>query len=544
MKKRRLKEEVAFAEKVRGLLKEEAEDLSLLEWCSRYIKIRGEEFSLGDHPYLEEIYGKHHPYMVFEKGAQVGISTYTLLKSLWLCDTHHAKVIYYFPTDSDVSDFSNDRCMPVIRDSDYLSTRVAGIDNVGLKQIGDSSIYFRGMYSKIKVKSVDADVLVFDELDECKQENKQYALDRILHSKLKWVMELSQPSIPDFGVDLEFKKSDQRFWHIRCSGCRRWVCLEESFPACIGVKKEIIEFACPKCGKKLNRSKGEWIAKYPSRKERRGYHLSQLFSLFISAKEVWDAFISARRTFERVRFYNSLLGFAYAGDRQPLTEEILDRCEGDWGLRVPPENSAVYMGVDVGDLLHVAIGHSIDLERISTDYLEVTSDWARLYWLMEHMGVNVCVIDALPYKNSAKKFARKFRKKVYIQYFKEMALKTREEGEGMDAVPVVLTDRTESLDETVDMLKRGDILIPAMSKCFGKDLETLETFRKHLKMLVKDEVESARGEKKFVYKRNVENHFGMALNSMRIARDIAPHLVVPYEYEGVSRMAVNGMGVW
>ncbi len=42
-------------------------------------------------------------------------------------------------------------------------------------------------------------------------------------------------------------------------------------------------------------------------------------------------------------------------------------------------------------------------------------------------------------------------------------------------------------------------------------------------MLIKDLVENNSGTKKFVYKKNVENHLGMAINSLRIAREISTH---------------------
>ncbi|MCX8014559.1 MAG: phage terminase large subunit family protein, partial [candidate division WOR-3 bacterium] len=275
---------------LRGIKKASTKDLSLLDWIYEIgITLRGEPFSFAGHEYLREPYQEHHDHQVFMKGAQVGISTYHLLKALWLCDTHHAKVIYFFPTDRDVSDFSNDRAKPLIEANDYLRQRVSGIDNVGLKQIGASSIYFRGMVSKIKVKSVDADYIILDELDECPPENIKFAFDRLLHSKLRWKSQLSQPSVPNFGIHKEFEKSDQRVWSMQCAKCNHWNFFNPNLP------NEALDFAekflrpdwhCVKCGRKLEIKNQQWIPLYPQRKEIRGYHLTQLYSQIIPGQEI------------------------------------------------------------------------------------------------------------------------------------------------------------------------------------------------------------------------------------------------------------------
>lgn len=519
-----------------SLLGRGKEKISLLDWIGkRGISIKTPQgfrpFSFDGHEYLREIYAEQYPHKVFEKGAQVAISTYHLLESLWLCDTHYAKVLYYFPTDLDVQDFVHDRVETVIRENEYLNSRVIGTDNVGLKQIADSSIYFRGMFSKMRVKSVDGDCIVLDELDEAKQEHKDFARDRILHSSLRWMRELSQPSIADYGIDAAFHESDQRFWHLKCPSCGHWNCLEETFPDCIlPLSKGDPRFpalrhyrGCIKCGTELNLDQGEWVAKYPSRTDVRGYHLSQLFSSITTADEIEAAHRKARRSTQKVRFFNSILGFPYAGERQPVTDAVLDMCEEEYGFEPSAEWS--YMGVDVGDLLHIVVGTRDILGRGRFHWLEITDRWERLGRLMHAHNVRACVIDAMPYKNSARSFAAAFPGKVWLQYFK----RTRKGGEPEQdeeakagvVVPTIDVDRDMSLDDTTDDFRSGRFVIPAMGAMIGEDLATLETFRRHLKMLVKEEVTDAAGNTRLSYKRSVENHFGMAANSFRLAMEMA-----------------------
>jgi len=509
---------------LRGIKKATAKDLSFLDWI-REIKItlRGIPFSFEGHEYLREPYTKHHDNEIYMKAAQVGISTRKLFKSLWLCDTHHAKVIYYFPTDSEVSDFSNDRARPMIEENEYLKSRVRGIDNVGLKQMGDSSIYFRGMFSRTRVKSVDADYIILDELDEADQENKEYAKDRILHSRLAWMSQLSQPSIPDFGIHQEFEESDQRVWAIQCDKCNHWNFFNPNKP------NEALEYTekflyqntwhCTKCGRAFTEPlKQEWIPLMPSHKEKRGYHLTQLYSKIIPISKILDAIQKAKtRRILRARLFNSILGIPYTDEiRQPVTDDIIQKSQGDYGFL--PSAQMSYMGVDVGDMLHVVIGQDFG-KNVQIVHLEATEDWGRLKTLMMEFGVWQCIIDFMPYKPSARNFAREFPERVVLQYFKNSREEKGDEIEKKeeDELPVIRIGRTESLDDTTDQIRDGSFIFPNPSKLTIAQLVVYESFKDHLKKLIKDLKEDDKGNRWFEYKFRVPNHFGMALNSMRLA---------------------------
>lgn len=522
-RKIRIKDKIRSAA-LKGIKKAQSRDLYFLPWIGEIkTTLRGIPFGFAGHEYLREIYENHHDNQIFMKAAQVGISTYHLLKALWLCDTHHAKVIYYFPTDSDISDFSNDRARPMILENEYLKSRVSGIDNVGLKQIGDSSVYFRGMFSRTRVKSVDADYIILDELDEADQQNKEYAKDRILHSQLQWTSQLSQPSIPDFGIHQEFQESDQRVWAIRCNRCNHWNFFNPNEP------NEALEYAekflqgnqwyCTKCGRPLDDScKQEWIPLMPSHKEKRGYHLTQLYSRILSPAKITKEITGAKvRRILRVRLFNSILGIPYTDElRQPVTDAIIHDCQGDFGFL--PESQMSFMGVDVGDMLHIAIGQDLG-EKIQIVHLEQTEDWGRLKTLMLKYGIWQCNIDAMPYKKSAKDFAREFPERVVLQYFKSSREERGDEMERKeeDELPVIRIGRTESLDETTDKIREQKFIFPNPAKLTIQQLATYENFQIHLKKLIKDLKEDERGNRWFEYKKNVENHFGMALNSLRLS---------------------------
>jgi len=511
---------------VRGLQKAQTKNKNLLDWIKEIgITIRGQPFSFQGHEYLREIYEKHADNMVFMKGAQVGISTYHLLKALWLCDTRVAKVIYFFPTDRDVSDFSNDRAKPLLEENDYLRQRVTGIDNVGLKQLGTSSIYFRGMVSRMKVKSVDADFIILDELDECPPDNLKFAFDRLLHSQLRWKSQLSQPSVPDFGIHREFLKSDQRVWAMQCGRCNKWNFFNPNEP------NKAIEFAekflrpingtycwhCIYCGKPLEIKHQQWIP-LSARSKIRGYHLTQIYSTIIPPQEIAEEIAEAKeKKTARIRVFNSIFGIPYTDEiRQPITDEIIQSSQGEFGFL--SESNLAYTGVDVGDTLHIVIGQDLG-DKIQVIYLESTEDWGRLKTLMAQYSIWLCIIDAMPYKASAKQFAREFPERVILQYFKGSREERGNEIEKKeeDGLVVIRIGRTESLDDTTDSIRQGKIIFPNPGKLSIFQLNAYETFKNHLKNLIKDFKEDEKGNKWFEYKHNVENHYGMALNSMRLA---------------------------
>jgi len=520
----------------------------LLDWIAHHkIKIQtGGQirlFSLEGHEYLREIYEEHVPEERYRKAAQVGISVYHVLKALWLCDQYKLKVLYYFHTDDAVEEFGADRLDPMIQNTEFLRERVlearetGGAYNKGLKNIGKSKIFMRGMMTKGKVKTVDGDYLILDELDEANQENKEFAFDRILHSFLQWSSELSQPSIADYGIDKSFQESDQRFWMLRCPVCGHFNCLEEDFPQNFirsPGKKSKLEGrkyyrGCLKCRAELDMAAGEWVPKYPGR-DVRGYHLSQLYTTIKPehvadpADAIMKKYLRARKSSEKKNFTISILGYPYGGESQPITDRVLDNCEAEY-LMSPNAGVATGMGVDVGDTLHIVIRGRNNEGRPRILWMEATEDWGRIGKLAFEFGPPVYVIDAMPYKAKAKDIIlgllkAGLRARGFLQYFKE-SQKLTTEGMYEKEVNVVHRDRTESLDDTTGEFANHAIEIPAMKIHQGEQLVSIEEFRSHLKQLTADTIERASGVKARVYKTNVPNHFGMAANSARIAEELA-----------------------
>ncbi len=512
---------------------------SFREWCECHISIREQPFSLSGHEYLDEIYNslETEPYIVFRKAAQVGISTAVILNTLWRCDAHAQKSIYYLPTDEEANDFSDDRVNVMIDDSEYLSEVVGergarGRENVGLRHVGRGSHYVRGMFTKKRVKSIDADIVVMDEIDEANQENRRFATDRVRHSVLQHVRELSQPSIPGYGIDAIFAHSDQRYFYLACR-CGKKTCLDHHLtdPNPVPVPKTLLSVpkgaswakpdqkyyrACIHCQAPLDMSCGEWIPQNPGARIR-GYHVSALYSQICSpsfpdpADEIMATLMEARTAIERRHVTISILGLPYGGGKSEVSAEVFDRAMGDQGLG----GDGYYMGIDQGDTLHVVVAD----RDFRVTGLYITDLWGEVMEIYERHGCRVLAGDAMPEKSQMKGLVRRVKArggKGYICYYGGQGMKVGQE----DDVDKITTDRTESLDETVRMLTEGEIILPHSDRLATDHLLTFETFVAQVKNLKRRLVEDSKGVSRWEYLKNVPNHFGMALNYARIARDV------------------------
>src|SRR5271165_307281 len=206
-------------------------------------------FTFDKHNYQIQIYGDEHPHQVIEKAAQMGASVIGMIKSFYVCDKMGKNVIYFFPTDEDVREFSKGRVAPIIRDSPHLRKIVTEVDAVGQRQIGHGFLYFRGMKSNVRMKSVPADMLVFDELDEVTEAQKELADKRLAHSSLNWRFLLSTPTFDGYGIDYEFQKSDKNYWNLICKKCDTRNICEFQFPDIVKRIDEVTAvLACRKCG--------------------------------------------------------------------------------------------------------------------------------------------------------------------------------------------------------------------------------------------------------------------------------------------------------
>jgi hypothetical protein len=517
-----------------------------LAFFAAHIRPSGRPWSFAGHEYLRGIMSDPAVHRVIQKGAQLGLSTLSIGELLRWCAAGR-KIGYYLSDRDFMTAFVQDRVDTIINaDPDLARATLEGkafehvetadrsrrksADNLRIKHLGQGSMWFMGLQKRKDVKSLDLDAYILDEVDEVDQDLAVWLGDRLLHSTFKRVIELSQPSVPDWGIAERYAASDQKVWLHRCPRCRSWHCLEDEWPDNFRVPKRGTgpELLCLKCDARLisPRVKCEWVARRPDC-EISGYRLSQLYGPAMTARELqqkWAACARSRSKLEN--FTISILGLPFPGDRQPLSESVLKTACGDWPLGVPGYVSAlavprgetgplIVAGIDQGDLLHLLIGVYYR-ELLAVVWAEVIEDdWDLLGKRLADHGVQFFVIDALPNKSNAKKLLRSGLNGA-MSYLNATAMVVKwEEQDTAQPLRVVVDDRTTAIDEMADEVAAGLTRLPSPR------LDVTQLVKRHCKALVKD-FDPQTG--KMTYKRGVANHFGMALASLRQAKEIALQL--------------------
>ena len=502
----------------------------LAAWALRKIRLEGRAFSFAGHAYLRAIYDEAAQHVVLMKAAQIGGTTWAVLRSLHAC-LQGLNVIYFFPTRTDVLEFSKSRVGPLIGDNPFLARKMSDTDTAGLKRIGSAHLYFRGMQSAVGMKSVPADMVVFDELDEATPDAKTRARERLSHSDYRRVIELSNPSLPGYGIDEVFQQSDQRHWTIRCASCTRWTALDVEFPKGPGQDVRVIREredgtcfrACPGCGAELDPEVGEWVADFPDRPSR-GYVISQLVS---SKVDPGDILREYRTTRFLDRFYNLKVGIAWADTQNRVDAMTVLACCGSDGM-LERSSESCSMGIDTGKQFHVVVSQFVPegngLRRVV--YLGIHHDFSELDTLMKRFSVQRCVIDAMPELHATRAFARRHSGRVWLNYFQESQRGKYQ----WDAVErIVSENRTEALDASRQLIRDKKVVLPRRGGIVEVFAQQLAADAKRL------EENEETGALAYKYIKTGTNHFSLAFTYDAIAwsRDTSwgPRIALPRQVE-------------
>ena len=292
----------------------------------------------------------------YKKSRQAGVSESSVTESLWMLDQFPVNVVYTFPSPKQVEDFSNIRIKEALTGSraGCLELMMGEPQNVTLRKLGQGALYLRSSTNPKLGEGIDADAVVFDEIDRMKRGVGIAFKESLSASKFGWQREVSTPTLPGRGIDELWQKSNQMHWYVKCQACgheQRLVFPDNIIeinhvpPHEKIVPKGSYEFCCSKCRSiKIDRWNGIWIPTYPSRVDYACFHTNQLMCVWISADEIMQKKKDYR--FPQL-FWNYVLGETYASDNILLTDHILDICT-DVELRPQIIRMSKYAYITVG----------------------------------------------------------------------------------------------------------------------------------------------------------------------------------------------------
>src|SRR3989442_3495446 len=102
----------------------------LAAWALKRIRLDGRPFGFEGHEYLRGIYDDASPHVVLSKAAQIGGTTWAILRSIHACMSG-LNVIYFFPTRTDVLEFSKSRVGPLLAENPFLARQMTETDTAG-----------------------------------------------------------------------------------------------------------------------------------------------------------------------------------------------------------------------------------------------------------------------------------------------------------------------------------------------------------------------------------------------------------------------------
>jgi len=470
-------------------------------WAEKYRKIKDPlTDQLGDwtfnyHPWLLEMHDCPDRIIIGQKAAQLGYTEWALNKAFFNIDIHALSVLYILPSDDDASDFSADRFGRALECSPHITKMFDSVRNVQHKRAGYASLYVRGSRSRSKLKSIDTALIIFDELDEMKQEN--LALAEMRQSGIRedaiQQIKLSTPTTPETGINVAYRGSSQDHFFFKCPSCSRLIELE--YPDSIvitaqdksdlGYKNSY--YICRYCKVKLNHElKQQWLKHklrggtsrfVPGHTDRdtHGFYINQMYSSVVSpATFALAALEGVDDPTKATEFVNSRLGQPYLVEGAKLAEsQILSKRRSY--AKGPTSDPIVTMGVDVGGVMHVEIDSwtiksdrnpALDINDeafckvlyegrtsgAATDFNEVAA-------LMTEYQVDFCVVDSEPERRAAYQFATRFWGKVYLCDF-IFSIQGRAIIPGPEEECTVKVNRTSWMDLALGRFKNDTIILP------------------------------------------------------------------------------------
>lgn len=460
----------------------------------------------------------------FIKGAQIGASEINVLKTLHghVHGRYPQGSLYLFPTRDDVKDFSKARFDPLIDSNPFIGAYVQNTDSQNIKKIGRGFLYLRGARStkmvggtkksSSQLKSISVDRVVFDEFDEMDEAMIELAQYRIAHSKVKELIYLGTPTVPDFGIDLKYQKSDQRVWMTECPKCGKESSLDLEFPDSIRRKLDGTAYrACIYCLAEIHPGKGRWIAQYPNRsKDLIGWWISQLNSAYVDPTYILDKYEDPPYG-DLSEVMNSTLGRAYIPAENRLTHsDVYSTCGSDPMLN--KSDGPTCMGVDVGTDLHVVIAQRKTRKSLKVLRVGRYKSFNDLHDLAREFNVKCAVLDLFPEKRKVVEFQKNENFSVYGCNYVE----TKTGQISWDEKDhLIKGNRTEICDMTHELIVNpGGLELPRRNS-------EIERFVKEVcnivKLLDEDEVTGARI---YRYKKlHGPDHYRHALNYALLASE-------------------------
>lgn len=392
-----------------------APDLTIGEWADNYRVLSKEssaeagKWSTDRTPYMKDIYNcltdSETESVTIMSSSQVGKSEMLLNILGRYMHLDPCSILFVQPTVEDAKAFSKERVEPMIRDTKVLRELVKKANKkaegtVQGKMFPGGFVRFVGANSPSGLASRPIRITLLDEVDRFPQsageegDPVQLAERRTTTFFNRKMLRVSTPTDDTTSkINKLFLQGSQEEWCLSCPHCGEYQPLKWEN---IHDDNGIIKLECQSCGvlsieeewKKENQITGKWIAKFPTEKKNRSFHMNALASPWKTWKELYEEYLQVKDDEMRMRtFTNTVLGetFILHLEEQLDYEALFERRE-DYGAELHDNIRFLTAGVDVQDnrLEVIVVGWGYEFESYVVQYRDFPGNpgkedvWVRL----------------------------------------------------------------------------------------------------------------------------------------------------------------------
>ena len=448
----------------------------------------GTVFTLDGCRYIGEIMRDEARHIVVMKGTQARITTLFMLRAIHslIYRKYPKGVIYYFPTEKDVEEFSKTRFGPLISDNPCIRKVVnrTKTNSVFIKRVGDAMLSLKGgsatrdlegKKDSGAVRSTPADEVIRDERCSFNAIIAKMTVDRLLDSDYKKEVDLGSPTVTDFGTSKVFGKSDQKFHLIKCEACGKYTSAAEDFPNSIKFKKDtshdrfIPYMGCVKCDKEIYSRNAVFVPKCPDKYDSAypnegmsGYHVSYFSTAKFDPSFLMDRYDEAvSDDSEMGGFYNTYLGLPHSTAEERLERrEVFDCCGDD--LMQTSSTIGTAMAADIMKMNRVVIAEKKANGGGKIIYMaRMHGGFDALFDLAMKFNVKSVVACLRPYEEKFREFQARCQKKGITAYGSQYATaKMVDLFKDNDTSGIYTLARTDIMDKSQTWVRSGKLEIP------------------------------------------------------------------------------------
>lgn len=337
--------------------------------------------------------------IVFMKAAQLGATEAGLNWLGYLIAHAPGMALLVMPSLDMVRRNTRTRIDPMIEATPALRSRISAprsrdaANSTFAKQFPGGLLVMTGANSASALRSTPARYLFLDEVDgfpadvDGEGDPVALAIERAATFRgRRKILMVSTPTTSGVSrIEKAFAEGDQRRFHVPCPACGAFQALAWKAIRWPEGEPEKARLGCEHCEEEIDErhksamlAAGEWRATAPGDGRTASFHLSALYSPFVTWGEIATEFLAAHKDPARLQtFVNLKLGLPFE-DREtaPMSPDWLQSRAETWGDLLPDGVAVITAGVDVqDDRLEVEIvGWGRGEENWSLDYRIIAGD--------------------------------------------------------------------------------------------------------------------------------------------------------------------------